>query len=695
MKIKSLKAKFLALIIGVIILSNLLLVCVAYSISKPALEQSVEANLASIAENVASNVRLRNDREFHMLEVIANTSEMQDPNIPTKDKCAIIQHAKETDSNYENIAFYDKDGMAVSGDGDFLDCSKREYFIRAMAGEYYVSNPGISPANGKLLIFYSAPVRARDTNEIIGVVSAIFYGDTLSKLCQEITIGKESHPFIIDMESGATVADSNVKYVQEGQNIKDSTTGDMHEAILDAMAGNTSYKVFHEARRNKKMVASYRPVGSGSKWAVFCMAPYDEFFGSITHMAYSMTIVVILILVIASIFCAIVTTLSLNPLKEVVSSITEIASGNADLTRRIKVKSDDEIGHVVVGFNKFTEKLQSIISSVKDSNKNLGAVDENMSASVEDTASSITQIIANIDSMKTQIESQNGSVSQTAGAVNQIAANIESLERMIDSQSGGVSGASAAVEEMIGNISSVNLSMDKMARSFGDLRTDAQVGIDKQRSVNERVEQIENQSQMLQEANGAISAIAEQTNLLAMNAAIEAAHAGEAGKGFAVVADEIRKLSETSTVQSKTIGDQLLSIKNSIVAVVSASAEASSAFESVSKKLEETDMLVMQIKSAMEEQNEGSRQITDALHNMNDSTIAVKRASAEMSAGNQMILKEVQHLQNVALSMSDGMSEMSVGARKINETGAALNDMSAKMTQSVNEIGKQIDQFIV
>jgi len=60
-----------------------------------------------------------------------------------------------------------------------------------------------------------------------------------------------------------------------------------------------------------------------------------------------------------------------------------------------------------------------------------------------------------------------------------------------------------------------------------------------------------------------------------------------------------------------------------------------------------------------------------------------------------MILKEIQLLQNVALSMSDGMAEMSDGARKINETGAALNGMSDKMSESVSEIGKQIDQFTV
>lgn len=92
--------------------------------------------------------------------------------------------------------------------------------------------------------------------------------------------------------------------------------------------------------------------------------------------------------------------------------------------------------------------------------------------------------------------------------VNEIASNIESLEKMITNQTAGVTQASAAVEEMICNIISVNSSMDKMASSFDESRSNSQVGIQNQKAVNDRIEQIENQSNMLQEANIAISAIA-------------------------------------------------------------------------------------------------------------------------------------------------------------------------------------------
>lgn len=109
--------------------------------------------------------------------------------------------------------------------------------------------------------------------------------------------------------------------------------------------------------------------------------------------------------------------------------------------------------------------------------------------------------------MHTQIENQVESVTGTTKSVNQVSSAIETLSGMIEKQSHGVSDASSAVEQMIGNIASVNSSVDKMANSFEGLRDDAKNGITKQFAVNEKTKQIEAQSDMLQEANLAISNI--------------------------------------------------------------------------------------------------------------------------------------------------------------------------------------------
>ena len=419
---------------------------------------------------------------------------------------------------------------------------------------------------------------------------------------------------------------------------------------------------------------------------------FSEFEKIITkQISFSVLMVVISCLV----FVLAIMKVFIRPIMRITSNFRDISEGEGDLTARLTVSGSDEIAQLSEYFNRTLEKIRTAISHVKTNANGMQSLGESLAGNATNTASDISHIITNIDGVNERIAAQSDGVNQAADAVNTITENISQLDSMIEKQSASVSDASSAVEEMIGNIESVNSSMDKMAESFTLLAKNTDTGVTKQKDVNARIQQIEEESKMLHEANLAISNIASQTTLLAMNAAIEAAHAGEAGKGFAVVADEIRKLSETSSQQSKTIGLQLGSIKDSISSVVVASTEASSAFAMVSGKLSETEQLVQQIKGAMEEQQEGSRQITDALHRMNDSTGEVRRASKDISARNEFILDEMQKLRSSSETMRQGVEEISNGAHRIGESGTELARNSNDVRDAIEDISSQISMFKV
>lgn len=692
----SIKLKLLIMIVVIVGVSAIILTFVNFKWFSVRLTESVNNQLNAISEDVANQIQSINTNELTKLTVLSQVDFLRDPDNSLEEKQALLTSVlNQFKGNYENLAFYDKEGNAITADGRLLNFKDRDYFKIAFAGNNYIADPGFSTVTNSVLQYYSVPVY--DFNgKAIGVLVSVLKGNALLETIEKIDIGAGMHPSVINRVTEATIANANPNTDEgdyEEDYVPDYTQG-IGLVMTHLFAGETAVESFEDPSLGIKMITAYRPV-EGTDWSVFAVTAYDFYFSVLTVMKTASIICMVAVIILSVLISYFLLKLMLKPLNSVKESITEISSGSADLTKRIEMKTNDEVGDVVHGFNQFTENLQSIMKDLKNSKDNLTSAGQTLHARTQDTSASIIQIIANIESVHNQITSQGASVHETAGAVNEIASNIESLEKMIENQSAGVSQASTAIEEMMSNIESVNNSVDKMAASFEDLIDSAENGSRIQSEVNEKIENIRTQSAALQEANSAIASIASQTNLLAMNAAIEAAHAGDAGKGFSVVADEIRKLSETSSSQSRTIGDQLSEIQSSIDSVVDASKQSNAAFGEVSQKIRTTDEIVQQIRSAMVEQSQGSQQINEALNAMNDSTAEVHTASREMAEGNKAILEEVQKLQDATINMQSSMDEMSNGARKINETGTALNDIANSMDESIKGIGTQVDKFNV
>ena len=661
-------------------------------------KQQVENTLLEISKSSGKQVKAKLDEEFAKLHdfaklpVITNTNYTEEELASHKDiveKCQFFLPVYSPfPEKYENIAFYSKDGHLALPNGNVLQLPNKPYIVGpCTTGKDYVEDPRFSTVNNQVLMFLSTVVKDAK-NKAIGCMVTVLRGNVINDIAQSIEILPNIYPIIVNTATNEIITAIDKTISSDSTQLKTYT-----DSIL-SLTKEDGLQFYTDSVTGEKMISVSHHV-DGYDWEVVCSVPYNAFFSSLDKLKIS----VILFSVIAGFIIVLVSILiitgTLKPLNKLKESISEISSGNADLTNRIEIHTNDEIGEVVKGFNLFTDKLQNIIKDVKDSKDSLLNVGDGLSGVAANTTTGIASVNNVISQISTQLNTQVSSVQQTATAVNEISSNIESLERMIISQSSGVQQASAAVEEMIGNISSVNISIEKMADLFTDLQDHAEGGVQKQDVVNEIIKQIEEKSVSLQEANQVISDIANQTNLLAMNAAIEAAHAGDQGKGFSVVADEIRKLSETSTQQSKKIRDQLTDISDSITKVVQASTDSSDSFVQLSTIISNTDNLVHQIKDAMHEQQEGSKQINEALHSMNNSTVEVRGASHEMSIGNKTILAEITNLQDLSMKLKDSVDTVSEETQKFNVTSTSLENISKQVIKSIDEISSQIDEFKV
>ncbi len=577
-------------------------------------------------------------------------------------------------------------------DGGYLE---ETYNASISSAEESVLKPWtlITGESTLLMTTFVLPIKNR-WGRVIGTVGLEMRLDAFSRIIGDTRLYETGYMQLMNADRTLLYHPIEEKIGTEAIEFRDPKEAPVWENILSGAQETKEYK----SSVSNDLVKSFVPVFIGNifdPWVVCSVVPLPETMKEANALVSYLLLVFmaggafILLAVLA-----LARSLS-RPIIQAGAALEEIAGGGGNLTNRLAVAGNDEIGKLAKDFNRFLESLARIVKSIRGSVHRLEEVGIGLASSMEQTSAAVYQINANIESVKSQVIHQSAGITETTSTVEEISRNIDGLSSGIESQVRSITDSSASVEQMVANVESVAKNLEKNETHFNGLTAASETGYSKIKDVIDRITVIEKQSQGLSAANSIVSAIAAQTNLLAMNAAIEAAHAGDAGSGFAVVADEIRKLAENAALQSKTISRDLKELKRSIDQVVSSSTDAGDAFNAVRTSVETVTEEHRQIKISMEEQSVGNIRILESLGKMKDETMSVQTRSDQIREGSGAILSEMQELVAISLKIKESMDEMTVGTAEINKAVSEVVALAQQNKEGISEVSLEIGNFTV
>jgi methyl-accepting chemotaxis protein len=349
-------------------------------------------------------------------------------------------------------------------------------------------------------------------------------------------------------------------------------------------------------------------------------------------------------------------------LNHVLERVKDVAQGEGDLTQRIEVGSDDEIGELAKWFNRFMDNLHSIISKVAVNTERVASATEEISSATTRTAEGS--------------QTQNERITQVATAMREMSSTVTEVSRSSTSAAEAARKAAESAKQGGKIVDEALATMRSIADSVGATAT--------------KIGELGKNSDQIGKIVAVIDDIADQTNLLALNAAIEAARAGEQGRGFAVVADEVRKLAERTTHATKEIAQMIETVQaetktavqnmeagtKQVEAGVATTAKAGVSLADIITSAQRVGDMIAQIATA-------SAQQASTVEHIDSNVEQIAQISRESATGAQQSAGGCRELSNLTLDLQQLVSRFKLGAANAGEgTGRAPNKSTVRARTS-------------